>query len=840
MEKRKSKTHLFLSLGEKGTIRISGYFDDFFMEGDDDKVNPQVVILAKAMEFALENLNSTFRFEAIFNTRKTHKSISSISNHSVFAIGPMYPGDFCYQMKNDGTFVSYYSSNEHLSDSDGNVSSVFSIVPENSFRIRALLHIVRKMEWKYVTIISSCGEHGRTAADDFSDRIKEANSCVDYHLKLRLKKNRKKFKEIEKLNSSAIISFTMGLDTVNVIKHLPKEIQVIFAFGTIFYEEIASERYLSKKANGTLFFDFHAMDIPNFSEFVCQNNCNNSRNRRLEPIWCDGNSLRIQRSGGIPAYTSYNFTPVHLVIKAVNALVNAIESSAKDDIKYFGLKARQKLVRKHLRKNTVCAYSVIRYDIIKLVTYEQDKLRYKTTLNKIGSWTSSGCDDEETGKLELNISDIVWMSESGGKTNKNLSGLSCQQNEIQERIEEVISRKCWKCRTCENNEIVYNNTCKACSQDSKPDKSFRSCIILPRKTLNVKSNWQAKIILAFSLASLAPVFFVALVFLKYRNSKVVKASGRELCTFILIGNALTFMVCIIFVNPPGKVICSLRQILPGFAFCLCYAPLFLKVNRIYRIFANSENCEKTYMASPRSQSLLVLGIAAVQLIPGCVWIVKSIPDITIEYPDHKDYVVIHCPIDHPGFFLNVFLGFIFMLGSTWYAFKTRTFPRNFNESKYIGISLYIICLFWALFVPAYFIVKPSSEFVHEYMMCNLCIMIGYTMLAGLFMPKVRRLLFWSHQSEHGLSVENSLSTPFIHSSSVEIHQRNTKSASKAFNASVSLDTELVELPHGTEEMFQRTFSDQETQTELVDFLLGQEKRVKKRFLIKKPKEMKLN
>ena len=330
------------------------------------------------------------------------------------------------------------------------------------------------------------------------------------------------------------------------------------------------------------------------------------------------------------------------------------------------------------------------------------------------------------------------------------------------------------------------------------------------------------------------VFFVALVFLKYRDSMVVKASGRELCTFTMVGNALTFTACIIFVSPPGKVICSLRQILPGFAFCLCYAPLFLKVNRIYRIFANSEKFEKTYLASPRSQSLLVFGTAAVQLIPGCLWTVRSVPDITIEYPDHKDYIVIHCPIDPSGFFLNVAPGFIFMLGSTWYAFKTRGFPRNFNESKYTGISLYIICFFWALFVPAYFIVKPSSEFVHEYMMCSLCIMVGYMMLAGLFMSKIRRILSWSHQSKRGSSVENSFSTPFIHSSSAEVHhQRNTKSTSIALTANISLDTELVDFPPRREEMFQRTFSDQETQTELVDYSLGSGKTCRKTFSDKK-------
>ena len=667
----------------KGPILISGYFE-FLQANSDDKLNPQAVILARAMEFALENINSTFRFEAIFNSKKIRKDlkcVNSMSNFSVFGIGPMYPRDLRYLLEADGTFVSYYSPKEHLSDDDDNDSdSVFSVVPRNLFRIRALLDIVRKFKWRYVSVASSYGEHGRIEAEEFIDRIAEANSCVDSHIRLPLKHNRKKFKDFEKINSSALISFTMGQDTVNVIKHLSgksgKQFQVIFAFGTISYDEIGSNRILSVNANETLFVDFQSMEISKFTNFICQNTCNSSRNRRLRPIWCDGGNRKISLcSGNVPKYNSYLFTPVHLVMKAVRVLANAIEISAKDDIQYYGLKVRQNVVQKHLRNNTECGHTLdssksledngkVRYDIISLVTYENNR-KYTYKLIKVGSWTSnkSECDAQVTGNLKMNISDIVWMFESR-KRDENHPGLTCQQNERQARITGVDTGKCWECLTCGWNEIVYNNTCTLCRRDSKPDKDFSSCIVLPRKTLDVERSWQGKMILALGLSGLFAVFFVAIMFLKYRNSRVVKASGRELSIFILVGISLTFLASITFISPVGNVTCSLRQILPGFAFCLCYAPLFLKVNRIYRIFTNSEKLEKTYMASPRSQVLLVLGIAAIQVIPGCTWILRSVPDTAIEYPDHRDYIVIHCPIDHSGFFLNVALGFIFMFGST--------------------------------------------------------------------------------------------------------------------------------------------------------------------------------
>ena len=43
-----------------------------------------------------------------------------------------------------------------------------------------------------------------------------------------------------------------------------------------------------------------------------------------------------------------------------------------------------------------------------------------------------------------------------------------------------------------------------------------------------------------------------------------------------------------------------------------------------------------------------------------------------------------------------------MVSSTVLAFKTRLFPKNYNESKYIAITLYVTCVAWTLFIPGYF------------------------------------------------------------------------------------------------------------------------------------------
>lgn len=46
---------------------------------------------------------------------------------------------------------------------------------------------------------------------------------------------------------------------------------------------------------------------------------------------------------------------------------------------------------------------------------------------------------------------------------------------------------------------------------------------------------------------------------------------------------------------------------------------------------------------------------------------------------------------------------------TVYAVKTRKIPENFNESKFIGFTMYTTCIIWLAFVPLFFGTGNSFE-----------------------------------------------------------------------------------------------------------------------------------
>ena len=91
--------------------------------------------------------------------------------------------------------------------------------------------------------------------------------------------------------------------------------------------------------------------------------------------------------------------------------------------------------------------------------------------------------------------------------------------------------------------------------------------------------------------------------------------------------------------------------------------------------------------------------------------------------------------------LRLALSVVFMISCTVLAFKTRHFPKNYNEAKFIGITLYITCVAWAVFFPAFFLASGKENFLREYFMCSICVTIGYITLLGLFSQKIKLLLF---------------------------------------------------------------------------------------------------
>lgn len=107
-------------------------------------------------------------------------------------------------------------------------------------------------------------------------------------------------------------------------------------------------------------------------------------------------------------------------------------------------------------------------------------------------------------------------------------------------------------------------------------------------------------------------------FFRFNHTPVIMASGRELCYVLLAGVCLCYVMTFIILARPTVIRCTLLRIGLGLGLSLCYSAIFVKTNRISRIF----NCgvkavSRPIYTSPISQIAICL---CTYFIGGIWWI----------------------------------------------------------------------------------------------------------------------------------------------------------------------------------------------------------------------------
>lgn len=235
-------------------------------------------------------------------------------------------------------------------------------------------------------------------------------------------------------------------------------------------------------------------------------------------------------------------------------------------------------------------------------------------------------------------------------------------------------------------------------------------------------------------------------YVKNQNHSVIKAAGRELSLLIFIGIILCFVSSFICLAKPTDLVCTLQRYFGNTCFTLCYAPLLIKTNRIYRIFTHARHsAARPSLIRPMSQVLISMGLVGVQLMITTVWTLSDAPKAIIQYPS-LDQAVLVCSVSAVSVAVNMCFNLLLMFLCTVFAFKTRSFPRNFNEAKHIGITMYVTCSIWIIFLPTYFNTETSAWRV--FIFCSLFIAVGCVTLVGLLLPKVAIIILAKVSGDH--------------------------------------------------------------------------------------------
>ena len=174
---------------------------------------------------------------------------------------------------------------------------------------------------------------------------------------------------------------------------------------------------------------------------------------------------------------------------------------------------------------------------------------------------------------------------------------------------------CWECKTCRDNERVVNaSRCEVCEENTWPDDETATlCETIDPTYL----KWTQPISLGITLLAVLGLLFVlgtAGLYIKNSETRLIKATSRELSAILLFGIFLAYISVFTFVARPTTGSCFCSRIGFNLSVSLIYAPLLVKTNRIYRIFAAGKKGNKRpkYIGST-AQIVITLVLIVIQV-----------------------------------------------------------------------------------------------------------------------------------------------------------------------------------------------------------------------------------
>lgn len=334
---------------------------------------------------------------------------------------------------------------------------------------------------------------------------------------------------------------------------------------------------------------------------------------------------------------------------------------------------------------------------------------------------------------------------------------------------------------------------------------FPVCLLLPIEYVQWLDT-QAIVAMIFATFGFINATFSFIVFVKYKNTPVVKSSTKELCYIILFGMMVSHASIFTILTKPTIFSCLLTRFLPGFSFALIYAALLTKTNRIVRILAGSKKRfpkRKPMFMSATAQVLITFLLVGIQVSISSFMLYYQPSNIAHNYLTKR--TILECNTTPEGIITPLAFDFFLIILCTIYAIKTRNVPENFNEAKFIGFAMYTTCVIWIAFVPIYF--GSDSKVIT---LC-MCVTLSATVIwIFLFIPKLYIILFQPEKNNRAL---------FTTSKSIRCHIGSKVSTALSEKSSLNSwkDSSLIDADK--KEVHKRTLSCQ-TGNELLQVLLN--------------------
>ncbi|XP_018425900.1 PREDICTED: vomeronasal type-2 receptor 26-like [Nanorana parkeri] len=536
--------------------------------------------------------------------------------------------------------------------------SFYSTVPDVKDQFATIILLLKHFGWNWVGIVSSDDEDGQKVNTELKTLLIKNKICVEFAVTLAdhydIARSEKDYHSLSQLTCSIVIVYgnAKANSLINVVSDISASRKIFVLFGAI---QIYNNHESVIALNGSLLVDLHRGNIPGLKDYLLDINPEKyPDNPMIFDAWRD----------------EFSCVP------------ESIEKESYD-----------KACRESYSFRSV---DPSRYDV--------ENFRYTFSVYSAVYALAYAPHDEV--RLQLNESAVQW-SPKFSQTPRSLCSESCLPG-YQKLQHKGGQPCCHHCAPCPENEITNKNDmerCYKCPEDQWPNERRDSCI---QRTIEFLSYGDT---LGFSLMFMALLFCFGTIimfgiFVKHKDTPIVKANNRTLSFILLISLILSFLCPLLFIGRPTKISCLLQQAVFGTIFSVAVSSVLAKTVTVVLAFnVTRPNSINKWMMKQFSVFLLII-CSSGQLVICVFWFVFSPPFPEYDTKVEVGKMILQCNEGSVTAFY-ILIGYMGCLAvfSFIVAFLARKLPDTFNEAQYITFSILVFCSVWISFIPAYLSTK---------------------------------------------------------------------------------------------------------------------------------------
>ncbi|KAI0229622.1 Metabotropic glutamate receptor 5 [Lamellibrachia satsuma] len=685
-----------------------------------------------------------------------------------------------------GAGVSYTASSDSLSDKTK--YDYFSrVVPPDKYQTEAMIELVDFYGWSYISTLHTAGNYGATAIRNVKKNAKLRGICIAYAKEVTRDSTDDDFDEIVRAlrifgKARVVVLFLGSFHVTSLLAAITRN-NAIGQFIWIGSESFTREAFqgFEQAAHGAFSMEIPFGRVPGFETFYAQQRPWNGYSGSpwfgefyREDFACSNTSSCDSLYPSITDIPTFHWSHwPSKVMDSVKAIALGLHALITDHCPHHNgnrtmLKhcANGPRLLRYIRNVSFEGYSAKTVsfddngDLIGGYLIKQVRLTAngEYTHDVIGRW------NRNSAGVELNVSQIQWNAKTTSDNSSVIPESVCAKPcAVGEYYIQRELKCCWDCRRCRSNERLNAaiTGCVTCDMLTWPDDvNHTSCVHIAPTYM----RWDDPIGIGLAVLSCAGVVSMLLVtslFVKHRNRKVIKGSSRELSGVIIVGLFVAYLTVMAFIYEPNMWSCYVNFFGFNISIAAIFAPLFIKTNRVYRIFSAAERCQvRVKLIGTGYQMVFASTAVLLQVGLSVGTAVFFPPTARLNMPVVTEkYVELQCDLQLEALLIPLSFNILLLLLCAVFGFLTRQLPDNFNESWYIFISVVTTIFIWIAFLPTYLVAFYAY---HKAALLSLALVLnGSVTLLCLFAPKLYAV-YWIDEkkikvSNFGDNIEQEMS-----------------------------------------------------------------------------------